>query len=171
MVKGSCICGDWTYQYEGEPVAVAVCHCRPCRKTAGTNGSVNTIIADGQVNIVRRIARRASALTDAQFKQLSGTDRTFTRKGDSTQVRSFCQTCSLGRFLIADQDVTYHNCATCGTIMWVEIAAAPGMKIVKTGTIDDQDALNSAKPVQEIYCKDRPESIAALANVEHKDAA
>jgi hypothetical protein len=55
--------------------------------------------------------------------------------------------------------------------MWVEIAAAPGMKIVKTGTIDDQDALNSAKPVQEIYCKDRPESIAALANVEHKDAA
>lgn len=67
--------------------------------------------------------------------------------------------------------MTYHNCATCGTIMWVEIAAAPGMKIVKTGTIDDQDALNNAKPVQEIYCKDRPESIAALANVEHKEAA
>jgi len=22
MVKGSCICGDWTYQYTGEPVAV-----------------------------------------------------------------------------------------------------------------------------------------------------
>lgn len=74
-------------------------------------------------------------------------------------------------FLIADQDVTYHNCATCGTIMWVEIAAAPGVKVVKTGTIDDQDALNQAKPVQEIYCKDRPESFAALLGVEHKDAA
>jgi hypothetical protein len=53
MVKGSCVCGDWTYQYEGEPVAVAVCHCRPCRKTAGTNGSVNSIIPDGQVNVVK----------------------------------------------------------------------------------------------------------------------
>jgi hypothetical protein len=21
-VKGSCVCGDWTYEYEGEPVAV-----------------------------------------------------------------------------------------------------------------------------------------------------
>lgn len=55
--------------------------------------------------------------------------------------------------------------------MWVEIAAAPGMKIVKTGTIDDQDALDGAKPVQEIYCKNRPDSIAALLGVEHKDGA
>jgi len=55
--------------------------------------------------------------------------------------------------------------------MWVDIAAAPGVKIIKTGTIDDQDALNLAKPLQEIYCKDRPESIAALLGVEHKDAA
>jgi len=55
--------------------------------------------------------------------------------------------------------------------MWVEIAAAKGFRVVKTGTIDDQDALDQAKPVQEIYCKDRPESIAALVGVEHKDAA
>jgi len=78
---------------------------------------------------------------------------------------------SVGLFLKADQDVTYHNCATCGTIMWVEIAAAPGVKVVKTGTIDDQDALDQAKPVQEIYCKDRAASIVALAGVDHKDAA
>jgi hypothetical protein len=55
--------------------------------------------------------------------------------------------------------------------MWVDIAAMPGMTVVKTGTIDDQDALNQAKPVQEIYCKDRPESFAALVGVAHKDAA
>jgi hypothetical protein len=55
--------------------------------------------------------------------------------------------------------------------MWVEAAAMDGLKIVKTGTIDDQAALDKSTPVQEIYCKDRPASIAALAGVEHKDAA
>jgi hypothetical protein len=55
--------------------------------------------------------------------------------------------------------------------MWVEAAAMDGLKIVKTGTIDDQDALDKSTPVQEIYCKDRPASIAALSGVEHKDAA
>lgn len=55
--------------------------------------------------------------------------------------------------------------------MWVEAAAMEGLKIVKTGTIDDEDVLNQAMPVQEIYCKDRPASIAALAGVAHKDAA
>jgi hypothetical protein len=49
MVKGSCVCGDWTFEYEGEPAAVAVCHCIPCRKTAGTNGSVNSIIPSDKV--------------------------------------------------------------------------------------------------------------------------
>jgi hypothetical protein len=58
MVKGSCVCGDWTYEYEGEPVAVAVCHCRPCRKTAGSNGSVNSIMTDGQVNIVKDSSKK-----------------------------------------------------------------------------------------------------------------
>ena len=67
--------------------------------------------------------------------------------------------------------MTYHNCATCSTILWVEIAAAPGVKVVKTGTIDDQDALNQVNSVQKIYCKDSPESFAALLGVEHKDAA
>jgi hypothetical protein len=55
--------------------------------------------------------------------------------------------------------------------MWVEIAAMEGLTVVKTGTIDDQDVLDKSTPVQEIYCKDRPASTAALAGVEHKDAA
>jgi hypothetical protein len=31
--------------------------------------------------------------------------------------------------------------------------------------------LDKSTPVQEIYCKDRPASTAALTGVEHKDAA
>lgn len=86
MVKGSCVCGDWTYQYEGDAAAVAVCHCIPCRKTAGTNGSVNSIVPNDQVNFTKH-AWKDLELTAKQYKQISGTDRTFVRKGDSTKVR------------------------------------------------------------------------------------
>lgn len=96
---------------------------------------------------------RAIDLTLQQYLQLSGTDKLFKRKGDS------------------GKDVTYHQCASCGTIMWVEVDAMPGIKIVKTGTIDDEDALKNATPALEMYCKDRPGSIGELTGIEHKLAA
>jgi hypothetical protein len=77
----------------------------------------------------------------------------------------------LSPFLTSIKDVTYHSCATCGTTMWVDAAAMDGLKIVKTGTIDDQNVLDNAKPVQEIYCKDRAACFAELPGVDHKDAA
>ncbi|KAL1585761.1 hypothetical protein WHR41_05006 [Cladosporium halotolerans] len=136
MVKGSCVCGEWTYQYEGDAVvATFFCHCVPCRKLAGINGSTNAVVSENQ------------------YKQLSGTDRTFVRKGDS------------------GKDVTNHNCAKCGTIMWAKVESLAGVKIVKTGTIDDEEALNQAIPVQEIYCKDRPASTPAISGIEQKHAA
>lgn len=55
--------------------------------------------------------------------------------------------------------------------MWVEVDAMPGIKIVKTGTIDDEDALKNATPALEMYCKDRPGSIGELTGIEHKLAA
>ncbi|KAF2772005.1 hypothetical protein EJ03DRAFT_325235 [Teratosphaeria nubilosa] len=44
MAKGSCNCGEYKHEYSGEPVAVAICHCIPCIKTAGQNGSLNTLV-------------------------------------------------------------------------------------------------------------------------------
>lgn len=70
-----------------------------------------------------------------------------------------------------DKDVTYHSCATCGTIVWVGIDALESVLIIKTGTIDDKDALNEARPVQEIYCNDRPLCVDEIAGIEHKAAA
>lgn len=55
--------------------------------------------------------------------------------------------------------------------MWVEVDAMPGIKIVKTGTIDDEDVLKNAAPALEMYCKDRPSSIGELVGIEHKLAA
>ncbi|WPH04777.1 Hypothetical protein R9X50_00767200 [Acrodontium crateriforme] len=44
VTKGSCNCGEFTYQYTGEPLSIAMCFCKPCQKTAGPNGSVNIIV-------------------------------------------------------------------------------------------------------------------------------
>ncbi|KAF7190022.1 hypothetical protein HII31_08353 [Pseudocercospora fuligena] len=76
--KGSCVCGQWTYEYEGEPGGVAVCHCIPCRKTAGSNGSFNMIIPQDK------------------FKKLSGNDFLFERVGDSGKKVKYqnCANCA-----------------------------------------------------------------------------
>ena len=55
--------------------------------------------------------------------------------------------------------------------MWVEAEAMQSMMIVKSGTIDDQTALDKAVPVQEIYCVNRPESFAEYPGITHKDKA
>ena len=60
---------------------------------------------------------------------------------------------------------------TCGTTVWVEPEAFEGMLIVKTGTIDDEDILNKAVPVQEIYCRDRPASMGEIPGIDHKEVS
>jgi hypothetical protein len=55
--------------------------------------------------------------------------------------------------------------------MWVEPEAMAGINIVKTGTIDDKEVLDNAKPVQEIYCSRRPASVKELEGIPHKDTA
>jgi hypothetical protein len=69
MTKGSCACGDWTYEFTGEPIfAVSnisnphahllsidtenqgMCHCNWCRKTSGHNGNTFIVIMDNAVS-------------------------------------------------------------------------------------------------------------------------
>ncbi|TKA69246.1 hypothetical protein B0A55_04259 [Friedmanniomyces simplex] len=77
MPKGSCLCGEYQHEYLGNPVATAVCHCKPCHKTAGQTGSVNNLLkAD-------------------QYTKSSGKVFSWTRKGDSGKdvTYSNCATC------------------------------------------------------------------------------
>ncbi len=36
MIKGQCLCGGISYQYEGEITELAICHCYQCKKAQGT---------------------------------------------------------------------------------------------------------------------------------------
>lgn len=36
MYRGSCLCGEVRYEFEGEPGPIGVCHCKRCQKATGS---------------------------------------------------------------------------------------------------------------------------------------
>lgn len=78
-ISGSCLCGAVSYSAEGDPAAVALCHCDDCQKTSGAAFSVNVIVMTSDFT-------------------LDGEDalKTFETIGEETQQprqRKFCATC------------------------------------------------------------------------------
>ncbi|KAF9886726.1 hypothetical protein FE257_011103 [Aspergillus nanangensis] len=43
MPDGSCLCQSIKYQYKGEPISSAVCHCQTCHKISSSS-SVNVLV-------------------------------------------------------------------------------------------------------------------------------
>ncbi|GAW14233.1 hypothetical protein ANO14919_036320 [Xylariales sp. No.14919] len=76
MPKGSCMCGAVRFELTGEPLGTFICHCAPCRKYAGANGSANLIV-------------------EPEHYRQTGEIRNWARKGISGQdvVYDFCATC------------------------------------------------------------------------------
>ena len=75
---GRCLCGDITYEIEGDPMAVAVCHCEHCQRQSGGAFSTNMVVSPDQLTISGDIATYE--------------DRG--RTGDDVYVlRRFCSTC------------------------------------------------------------------------------
>ena len=72
---------------------------------------------------------------------------------------------------MSGKNVKYTFCATCSTLMIVDGEAFPGMRILKPGTIDDKTFLDSSKPVQEIFTKDRPNWCATIDGAGQKEIA
>jgi hypothetical protein len=178
MPKGSCVCGDFTYEFEGQPEATVcrmwrsqvlmlsqksvlmfekqiICHCIPCQKTAGANGSYNLIVKEDKVCLSSSSSLHRSPLNrPPQLKKLSGTPKPFTRPGES------------------GKNLDYQLCDTCGTIMLCHIGAVPGVVLVKAGTLDDREYLEKhGKPVQEIYTRNRPSWCAEWRGVEQREGA
>ena len=73
---GQCLCGQVQYEFEGDPVATAVCHCTSCQRQSGAAFSVNVLIQESQL-------------------RLDGTLETFEETADSGNkvYRRFCGTC------------------------------------------------------------------------------
>lgn len=67
-----------------------------------------------------------------------GQPKTWVRKGDS------------------GQNVTYHFCPVCPSLMWISAESYPNMYILKAGTFDaTEDIEKLMTPEKEIYTKHR----------------
>lgn len=53
--------------------------------------------------------------------------------------------------------------------MWVRSEGKPGIRLIRTGTIDDAGVLDAMVPSKELYCSLRPKSFAEYPGVVHAD--
>ena len=75
---GKCLCGNVTYEIDGDLLATAVCHCDHCQRQSGGAFSVNLIVHESQMKV-------------------SGTLSTFEDRGENGDAvyvyRRFCGDC------------------------------------------------------------------------------
>jgi hypothetical protein len=53
--------------------------------------------------------------------------------------------------------------------MWVKAEAKPDIRMIRTGTIDDDEVLDGMAPSKELFCSRRPESFAEYPGIVHAD--
>jgi hypothetical protein len=77
-LTGRCLCGKVTYEFTGDPIATAVCHCSHCQRQGGSAFSVNLLAHESQLKL-------SGELTTYEERG---------EKGDQVYVRRrFCNTC------------------------------------------------------------------------------
>ena len=74
MIKGRCLCGKVSYEYEGEINEISMCHCSQCRKAQGGALATNSPI-------------------DANRFKVSGQEFIKEFECNENKVRAFCQNC------------------------------------------------------------------------------
>ncbi|HVM96769.1 MAG TPA: GFA family protein [Candidatus Acidoferrales bacterium] len=75
MLRGSCLCGNVTYEIRGTPLVMYYCHCGTCQKATGTAFATN-------------ILTRAE-----DFVLTSGRDRLSAFESSPNKHRHFCSSC------------------------------------------------------------------------------
>lgn len=65
--------------------------------------------------------------------------------------------------------ITSFFCGDCGSTLWRESDTYAGAKILKVGTFDHATALEDAKPLLELFTKNRPSWLQPVSGVEQKE--
>jgi hypothetical protein len=77
-LTGRCLCGRISFEFSGDPIATAVCHCSHCQRQSGAAFSVNLIAHESQLTV------SGDLTTYNEMGEL----------GDQVYVRrKFCSTC------------------------------------------------------------------------------
>ena len=56
MLTGRCLCGNCTYEIEGDPVVVAHCHCADCQRLSGAGHATGAMFPESAVRMEGSIA-------------------------------------------------------------------------------------------------------------------
>lgn len=103
--SGRCLCGKIQYAFEGDPLVVAVCHCKHCQRQSGSAFSIVAVIA-------RKV------LT------LNGTPKTYndTSECGNSLERQFCGECGSALFSIspASPNTTIVKAGTLDDTSWLD---------------------------------------------------
>lgn len=79
QISGGCLCGTVRYHAEGEPAAVALCHCDDCQRQSGAAFSVNVLVMGDALTIEGEDALKSY--------------ETIGEETGATRYRKFCATC------------------------------------------------------------------------------
>ena len=76
MRTGKCLCGACSYEIDGDPILVAICHCTDCQRLSGAGHSTGAIYAESGI-------------------RLFGEPATYILQSEAgnTVTRLFCQNC------------------------------------------------------------------------------
>ncbi|KAF2689915.1 hypothetical protein K458DRAFT_356297 [Lentithecium fluviatile CBS 122367] len=86
------------------------------------------------------------------FKLVSGTPKQHAVKADSGNT------------------ITSHFCGDCGSTMWRDGNAFPGMMVFKVGTFDDVNAFDKFKPGAELFAPERVSWVPEMEGAAQKKA-
>jgi hypothetical protein len=153
MASGSCLCGNVSIEYKGEPALKvdpllpslhfplpqnrlivnlqALCHCTDCQKISGSAFSVNNVVSGEGFSV-------------------TGNPKSYTKTADS------------------GKKITSYFCGDCGSTLFRDGENFPGMKIVKAGVLGPK-VLEASKPNVELFAPERPGWISKLEGAEQKD--
>lgn len=103
---GHCLCGAVSYEFEGDPAMVAMCHCEDCQRSSGAAFSVNVAIDLDQLKITGR-----ESMT---------TYNTVGQENGETRDRNFCAKCGTPLFSVLHEanDMAFLKAGTLDDKTW-----------------------------------------------------
>ncbi|MFM6321972.1 MAG: GFA family protein [Microcystis sp.] len=96
MIRGSCLCGNVSYQIDGQLGTITHCHCTKCRKA---HGAAFSTVANVQIN---------------KFQFTSGTELLKSFESSPGKRRYFCVQC--GSQIYAHREGQKHYILRLGTL-------------------------------------------------------
>lgn len=76
-----------------------------------------------------------------------------------------------GKVADSGKTVTLSFCGDCGSTLWSQSPTYADTKVIKAGTLDGDVALEDAKPLLEIFVRNRPSWLHALAGAAQLEAS